>query len=167
MQPGNPATPVYLLPPDEVTKTSPPLAAACFEELRAGFALQQTTAHTLAPDPESAAIILAPIQIAGYGRCFEALRRSAVYRKHANKLVVYSPDDNQFPALRGLYPAVPRSWARQGWALPAHYVSAHIHKFSFTPEERQKKDLLFSFVGSSRTEVASNWWRENWANHAS
>lgn len=150
MQPGNPATHVYLLPPDQVATGIPPLAAACFEELRAGFALQRTTAHTLAPEPESAALILAPIQVAGYGCCLEALRRSPFYRKHGGKLVVYSPDDKQFPALRGLYPAVPRRWVHQGWALPAHYISAHIHKFSFTPEEGQNKDILFSFVGSSR-----------------
>jgi hypothetical protein len=145
------ATNVYLLPPDEVTKALPPLAQACFEQLRAGFAIQSATAHALASDPESAELILAPIQSAGYGPCFEALRSSATYRKHADKLVVYSPDDNQFPALRGLYPAAPRRWVRRGWALPAHYISAHIHQFSFTSEEIGKKDILFSFVGSSRT----------------
>ncbi len=151
MLPTPPAIPVYLLPPDHVTRSLPPLAGAGFEELRAAFALQAHTAHTLAPDPESAEIILAPIQVTGYGRCFETLRRSPIYRKFAAKLLVYCLDSNQFPALRGLYPGAQQRWIEQGWALPAHYISTHYHKFLFAPDELQHKDVLFSFVGSSRT----------------
>ncbi len=146
-----PALPVFLLHPDQVVNAAAPLLAACFEELRAGFGLQSASAHTLAPDPDSAALIVAPIRAAGYGPCFEALRSSPVYRKYAHKLVVYCPEDGQLPAVRGLYPSVSRQWVRKGWALPAHYISTHIHKFSFRREELDHKDILFSFVGSSRT----------------
>lgn len=145
------AVQVYLLSPGQVVEAASHHAAACFEQMRIGFTLQFNTAHTLVPDPESADLILAPIQGEGYGPCFEALRHSTFHRDYANKLVVYSTDDNQFPALRGLYPAVARRWVRRGWALPAHYVSAHFHQFSFRPEELQNKDILFSFVGSSQT----------------
>lgn len=150
MQPPH-GRPVYLLHPSEVAADIPPEAAACYEQLHAEFALQTRTAHTLAPDPAEAEIILAPIAPSGYGPCFEKLRRSAIYRRHADKLVVYSPQDNQFPALRGLFPSVGGRWVRSRWALPAHYISSHIHQFKFRPEEMAGKDLLFSFVGSSRT----------------
>lgn len=145
------STQVYLLSPDEVAKDIPEAAAGCYEQLRAGFAQQSHTAHVLAPDPNSAEIVLAPIRVDGYGPFFEKLRRSAIYRRYAEKLVVYSPEDGQSPALRGLYPSVPRKWVRRGWALPAHYISAHIHQFAFQREEILQKDILFSFVGSSRT----------------
>ena len=145
-----PATPVYLMSPNQVVKTASHHASACFEQLRVGFSLQSRTAHTLVPEPESADLILAPVQGGAYGPCFEALRQSIYHRDYAKKLVVYSTDDNQFPALRGLYPAVSRRWVQRGWACP-HYVSAHYHRFLFRPEELQSKDILFSFVGSSQT----------------
>ncbi len=149
--PAGLSTPVYLLSPDEVAPNIPTGAAGSYERLRAGFALQAHTAHVLAPDPESAAIVLAPIRMGGYGPFFEKLRRSPIYRRYAAKLVAYSPEEGQFPALRGLYPSVSRKWALRGWALPAHYISAHIHRFAFQRDEILAKDLLFSFVGSSRT----------------
>jgi hypothetical protein len=151
-QVGGPSTAgrarVYLLPPDQVVDPVPPLSAACYEEIRGLFPIQAATAHTLVPDPDAADLVLAPIQFTGYGPCFERLRRSPAYRRHAHKLVVYCPDDNQFPALRGLYPAAPRRWVARGWAMPAHYVSAHIQKFRFVADELRSKDVLFSFVGS-------------------
>ncbi len=150
--PSSPApTPVYLLSPAEVVPGIAPFAAACFDQLRACFPLQETSAHPLVADPASAAIILAPIQGNGYGPCFEILRRSAFYRRHAERVLVYSPDENSFPALRGLYPSIARRWVEQGWALPAHYLSTHFPKFFFTREELLQKDILFSFVGSSCT----------------
>ncbi|HEV3384894.1 MAG TPA: exostosin family protein [Gemmata sp.] len=142
---------VYLLPPEKVVDPVPPLAGACHEQLRDGFVHQGTTAHTLADNPESADIIIAAIQSTGYGPCFELLRRHEIYRNHAHKLAVYCPDDNQFPALRGLYAAATEQWVKRGWALPAHYISSHIHKFQFSTEEIKDKEILFSFVGSSRT----------------
>ncbi len=142
---------VYLLPPAEVAANLPPGAADCYDQLLAGFALQTGSAHTLTPDPDDAEMILAPIRCGGYGPCFEKLRRSAIYRRHAARVVVYSPEDNQFPALRGLFPSVSARWVRTRWALPAHYVSGHIHQFAFRRDEIAAKDLLFSFVGSSRT----------------
>jgi len=142
---------VYLLPPERVVNPLPHLARACFEQLQSGFALQAATSHTPADDAETAEVILAPIQAGAYGRCLERLRRSPICRHFGQKLVVYCPDDNQFPALRGLYPAITRRWVESGWALPAHYVSSHIHKFRFQPAELEDKDILFSFVGSTRT----------------
>ncbi|MEO8950608.1 MAG: exostosin family protein [Chthoniobacterales bacterium] len=134
-----------------MAKDIPQAAAACYEQLLAGFAIQSHTAHVLAPDPENAEIILAPIRTAGYGLISETLRASPIYRRHAGKLVVYSPEDGEFPAVRGLYPSVPRKWVRRGWAMPAHYISTHIHQFVFRRDEIVNKDILLSFVGSSRT----------------
>ncbi|HEY1581529.1 MAG TPA: exostosin family protein [Chthoniobacterales bacterium] len=151
MPPTTPPANVYLLSPAEVVKDAPAFAEACYDTLRAGFALQPAPRHTLASDPASAEIVLAPIQSGGYGPCLEALRRSAVYRSFADKLVVYSAGDGQFPAVRGLYTTVTGRWAREGWALPAHHISSHIHRFAFAPEELGAKDILFSFVGASRT----------------
>lgn len=142
---------VYLLHPREVVGDASPHAAGSFDQIANGFALQSSTTHTRANDRANADLILAPIQGPAYGLCFEALRRSPFYREHAGKLIVYSTEDNQFPALRGLYPAISPRWVRRGWALPAHYISAHFHKFAFAPAELDDKNILFSFVGSSQT----------------
>jgi hypothetical protein len=141
---------VYLLHPSEVISGSP-FVAACYDELQAGFALQSATAHRLAPEMAAADFILAPIQGAAYGPHFEALRSHPIYRKHVDRLLAYSTDDNQFPAVRGLYPSLRTSWTYEGWSEPAHYFSTHFHKFRFTADELKSKDLLFSFVGSSQT----------------
>jgi Exostosin family len=150
---GQSSTPaqVYLLPPAAVADAAPALAASCYQQLVEWFPLQAATAHTLVDDPEPADLIIAAVQQTAYGPCFERLRNHIVYRMYAHKLVVYCPDDNQFPAIRGLYPSVSRQWVARGWALPAHYVSAHIHRFQFATGELQEKDVLFSFIGSSRT----------------
>ena len=142
---------VFLLDPSLVVPGLPPLASASYEQLQRGFGTQVATAHQPASNAESADIILAPVQSTGYGLCLEDLRRSPTYRWHADKLIVYCPDDNQFPAVRGLYPSTTRQWVRRGWSLPAHYISSHIHRFHFDENELREKDLLFSFVGSSRT----------------
>lgn len=142
---------VYLLHPREVVGDASPHAAGSFDQIANGFALQSSTTHTRASDRTNADLILAPIQGPAYGLCFETLRRSPVYREHAGKLIVYSTEDNQFPAIQGLYPAISPRWVRRGWALPAHYISAHFHKFAFATAELDDKNLLFSFVGSSRT----------------
>ncbi len=154
---------VYLVHPSEVAANLPPESAACYDQLRAGFALQTGTAHALAADPAEAEMVLAPIVPGGYGLCFERLRRSALYRRHGGKLIVYSPQGSQFPALRGLFPAVSARWVRSRWAMPAHYVSTQIHQFAFRRDEIAEKDLLFSFVGASRTHAIREQivhWRE-------
>jgi exostosin family protein len=151
MQLTAPPTRVYLLSPDTVAKNPPALSEGCYEQLRADFAIQSGSGHTLASDPDSAELVLAPIQSSGYGPCLELLRHSPFLRSYGDKTIVYSAGDNQYPGLRGLYTTVNRRWIRKGWALPAHYVSTHHPKFSFSLDELQMKDLLFSFVGSSRT----------------
>lgn len=144
-------TQVYLLPPEAVVNSAPPLAAVAYEQLAKCFPLQAATCHTLVGDPELADLIIAAVAHTAYGPCFELLRNHAAYRTYAHKLVVYCPDDNQFPAVRGLYPGVTQQWVTRGWALPAHYVSSHIHRFEFAEGELPEKNVLFSFVGSSRT----------------
>lgn len=145
-----PPTKVYLLPPESVVPGLPPLAGACHEQFRRAFAAQTGTSHALVADPGSADLILAAIQSGGYGLCLERLRRHRIYRDFAPRLVAYSPDANQFPAVRGLYPAAPRKWVRRGWALPAHYISSHIHRFGFSAGG-PARDVPLSFVGSTRT----------------
>lgn len=142
---------VHLLPPSEVVAGILTMSRACHEQLQSAFACQHATVHRLTDSPDEADIIIAAVQNCGFGPCFEKLRCHEIYHRHARKLIVYCPDDNQFPALRGLYPSIRKHWVGRGWALPAHYISSHIRKFHFRENETRKKDVLFSFVGSSRT----------------
>ncbi len=122
-----------------------------YEQLLEAFSNYSIIIHRLSTSLAEAELILAPIQGGGYGICLEKLRASSIYRDYGHKLIVYCPDDNQFPSVRGLYPSITKKWVRRGWALPAHYISAHIRKFTFDREEIQQKDILCSFMGASRT----------------
>lgn len=107
--------------------------------------------HQFVPEPSAADLILAPIYGHSYGLFFEKLKRSPVYKPNRSRLFVYTIDDFQFPALPGIYPAVTPFWAAKSWAVGGHYVTNyhHTHQFENLPPER--RDVLFSFVGSSWT----------------
>ncbi|MBI1347032.1 hypothetical protein GC163_12160 [bacterium] len=142
---------VYLLHPQEVLAESTAHNAACFEQIHEWLSHQSSNSHQFVQDPINAEFVLAPIQGGAYGPFLERLRNSSIFRRMARKVLVYSPDDNQFPAVRGLYTSVSHKLSASSWALPAHYISSHIHRFHFQREELNTKDVLFSFVGSSNT----------------
>ena len=100
---------------------------------------------------DQAEVVFAPISNANVGPFLERFRRTRYFAKHREKIVVYSLDPNRFPALRGFYPGASRLCFDEDWARPVHYISTHLHRFYFSKEECRSKDILMSFVGSSRT----------------
>ena len=76
--------------------------------------------------------------------------RSEFYRRYRHKIVAYCPIDLKYPRIPGIYPGVTRFWASVGWAKGGHYVASYIEPHAFN-HERTSRDLLFSFVGSTRT----------------
>ncbi len=152
LSPSPPDRSVFLVDPRSIADGMLPLAHCAFEAIEEGFRTQSASSHTLASSPDAADLILAPIQHGGYGPALERLRASKFYAQHRRKVLVYGSDDNQFPAIPGLYPSMGPSWKSRTWAVPAHYLSSHIHKsLILRPDELLEKDIDFSFVGSSRT----------------
>lgn len=148
---GGRTTTVHLLDPAVVIESPTELHRAPYIEMRRRWLLSPGGGPALVDEPDQADVILAPITL-GYGLRFEALRRSAVIRRHAARLFVYSPDDNVFPLLPGLYPSVTRHWTDRGWAIATHYVTGNeYHRFDPAAVSFGQRQHLFSFVGSSRT----------------
>jgi len=142
---------VFLVNPAEIIADDRPLMDAPYRRIRECFSRQAETRHELVDDADGAEIVLVSVLGSAFGPCFERLRRSPLARRHRDRIVVYCPDDNQFPAVRGIYPSAIEPWVSAGWARSAHYVSEHFRRFDFVPLPDERRDLLFSFVGSSRT----------------
>lgn len=143
-------TRVYLLNPELILGKPGNHSSSCYIEIKSCFESHANEGYALTTSLEKADFILAAIQGFSYGAGLEKLKRHNIYKKHKTKLFVYSPDDNQVPAIRGLYPSISNYYIKKRWALPCHYISNHIRKFNFKPNF-SSKDILCSFVGSSRT----------------
>jgi hypothetical protein len=144
---------VHLINPDEIVDTSRvegfPFRA--FNQILEDSRLDKWHRHALCGSAHEADIVLAPVNDGLYGPFFEKLRAWRPLHAHRSRLLVYSPDDNQHPALPGLYPSCSSTWRRLKQAMPAHYRSEHFPKFNYSDSELAAKDLLCSFVGSVRS----------------
>ena len=140
---------VHLLPPARIVSQLGHRAEASYLGLLS--LAEHCQEHQFVSEPSGADIVLAPILGDSYGHFFEKLKRSSIYQTVSSKLLVYTIDDFQFPALPGIYPSVSPEWAASGWAVGGHYITNyhHTHQFENLPPER--RDVLFSFVGSSWT----------------
>lgn len=76
--------------------------------------------------------------------------RSAFYKRYRDKIVAYSVYDLRYPRIPGVYTSATPLWVSVGWVRAGHYLASYIpsHQFDW---RRRPRDLLFSFVGSSRT----------------
>ena len=142
---------VYLLSPQEIQPKASAHQQACYGQLLGNAAQDARGQHRLTEDPDAADLILAAIQSNGYGPFFRVLKKSPFFRRYKAKLLCYCPDDLIYPALPGIYPSISPWWAKQGWGCGGHYVSAHIHQHQFDVLSSDARDILFSFVGSSKT----------------
>ena len=141
---------VYLLDPSLINPNSTTLQRDSYQEVLACAHLDQHQHHSLVQQPDDADLIIAPIQFGGYGPFLGTLKRSRLYRAHQDKIFIYHAGD-QYPSLPGVYSSIRAEWVRRGWALGGHYVSKGIAKFDFACLAPDQRDILFSFVGSSRT----------------
>jgi hypothetical protein len=108
--------------------------------------------HALVTTAEEAELVLAPIAKGGYGPTFAHLRKWPQLSENLSRLLVYSEEDNPYPVFPGLYPACKRLWKKVSWAAPAHYRLSNIFDFNIEKAELNKKDILFSFVGTGRSD---------------
>lgn len=102
-------------------------------------------AHELAPDPESADVVLFP-QCHMVDRRLAAIRRHPAARRHHDKVMVYDERDKPWLSYPGVYVSVPRRQfdplRQRAWG----YLRVE-NEFS-RAEPISEPDLLFSFVGS-------------------
>ena len=140
---------IHLLAPSQVVSKLGHRAEASY------LGLMNLTAHCkehqFVSGPAEADIVLAPIFGDSYGSFFEKLKRSSIYKTAKSKFFIYTIDDFQFPALPGIYPSVSPSWAAKGWAVGGHYITNYHHTHQFENLSPERRDILFSFVGSSWT----------------
>lgn len=142
---------VYLVDPCLIQPKLAAFQRDSYQEILACAHLDQRQHHSLVSQPDEADLIIAPIQFGGYGPFLETLKKSHFYQTYRDKMFVYCMDDEQYPSLPGVYPAIRAEWVRQGWALGGHYLSHTLSKFDFACLPPSQRDILFSFAGSSRT----------------
>jgi len=132
---------IFVDVPDEAPYMSPRRILEC-------AAKSAVVEHTLVASPLEADIVILALTTEVFGPHFERVRRHRLTRQIRNRLVVYSPNDNQLPSLRGLYPSIGKKWVDRNWARPIHYLSSHVRELHIKEGETENKDLLCSFVGS-------------------
>ena len=145
---------VYILNPELICPEVETHQRACYDEIMTAAALDRHHRHERVTSPEEADMILAPIQSDGLGLDYGLLKASSFYKQHKARIIAYTPFDFAYPTIPGIYVAATPYWAARGWVCGAHYASTHIrrHDFDLTiPAAR--KDLLFSFVGSTYTHL--------------
>lgn len=145
---------VFILDPKHIYPNIDIHACLSFEKIKECALKDSCKNHIEVLNADQADVIIAPIQSSGYGPFFERLISSTIYKKNHPKIIIYCPDDNQYPSLKGLYPSTQKRWVNMEWTRAAHYLSTHIYQFEFLPNQNKfDKDILFSFVGSSRTHI--------------
>ncbi len=142
---------VHLLNPRKIDINISNIQCGCYDEISITIPKYQVGVYQFVENPVLADIIIAPIQFCGYGNFFQKLRRSELFKQFKLKTYIYCTDDNQFPFLPGIYPALVRNFYQIGWAKAGHYISSHIYKFDFDDIKETDKSVLFSFIGSSGT----------------
>jgi Exostosin family len=140
---------VYLLDPKLVKPTATELDRGSYTEL-IKFASISTSSHICVEDIAEADFIIACISGVGYGQFLRTLKHHEIYKKYKRKIFIYSADDNQYPSIPGIYPALDKSFYNDGWAVGGHYFASFIRRHEFNILPYSSKDILFSFVGSSK-----------------
>jgi hypothetical protein len=139
---------VCLLDPRKVIRRTGLNGDLAHDRIVACAAKSAVVEHTLVDSPQDADLVLIGLQSTPVGPHFQAIRRHPLLRAIREKLIVYAPGDNQYPALRGLYTYVPQKWIDRGWASPVHYLSMHVDLLHLDESELGNKDIACSFVGT-------------------
>jgi exostosin family protein len=155
---NNPRMKVCLLDPRKVLRRQGLNGDLAHDRIVDCAAKSAVVEHTLVDSPHEADLVLTGLQSTPFGPHFEAIRSHPLLREIREKLIVYAPGDNQYPALRGLYTCVSQKWIERGWASPVHYLSMHVDLLHLDEKELENKDIACSFVGTVknhpvRTEV--------------
>ena len=115
--------------------------------------LQQSAAlgsgrHILVDDPAEADIILfAEIHIwFAYN-----IRHHPYYRQYREKIFAFAQDDYLIPMVPGVYPSLQKRWYSPRRTRAGFYLSILENPYAEFDPAPVARDLLFSFVGSTRT----------------
>jgi hypothetical protein len=141
---------VHLLDPKTIKPTATEVDRGAYSELMK-FASISTGSHVYVEDIIEADFIIACISNSGYGHFLNDLKHHEIYKKYKNKIFVYSTDGSQYPSVPGIYPGLNPSFYNDGWGVSGHYFASFISKHKFDILPHSSKDILFSFVGSSKT----------------
>jgi Exostosin family len=140
---------VYLLDPKEIRLDANNFHRSSYLSILSSAKID-TGEHQYVDNIDSSDLIIACISAQGFGSFFQNLKKHQIYKKYKKKLFVYSMDDNQYPSIPGLYPSLDKAFYKIGWAAGCHYFADFITMHDFKPLKMDEKDILFSFVGSSR-----------------
>jgi Exostosin family len=142
----------FVLDPRQIRPEATEIQRACYDQILLCADQDAHKQHQRTENPDEADVILAPIIGVGFGPFFGDLRASGFFKTHKAKVICYCPDDLVYPAIPGIYPSLAPRLAGLGWACGGHYVSAHVRQHHFEPGiDGSRRDVLFSFVGSSQT----------------
>lgn len=137
---------VYLLsaaPPD----SPDPKAFLDLEQLRASAAADRFGAHSVAPDPEAADLILFAETSGAAGRYFGRVLGHPLYKANRSRSYLFCSTDRPLAVLPGVYASIERRWYRDAWTRSCGYLGVK-EGGALTPDPRRRPSLLFSFVGS-------------------
>ena len=143
---------IHLLDPSTLIRSTDKVAYSIYAELESSSKQYVNSDYELTDSLDAADLVILGVPKGLCGPFFEVVRSSDKVRAVYEKLIVYCPSDDQFPAIRGIYPSISKKWVDSGWALSSHFVSAHRYKYNFDRIEASEKDVLCCFVGSTKTD---------------
>ncbi len=107
--------------------------------------------HTVTDDAASADLILFVETSIHGGKYFEHVRAHRTYRHNVERSYVYCATDKIVPLVPGVFVSLEERWDWPAWVRPGHYVNVKFRDGADDILTFGDPNLLFSFVGSSRT----------------
>ncbi len=117
--------------------------------------------HTLVDSPQEADLILLCGNLTGASTDWKEL-----VKRHPDRCAVYSDDDSYLPLVPGIYCSPHRGYSTKTGRVGSYsYIARHVKKgnpFITSVSAEQKKDLLFSFQGSTTSFVRKRLFSTNY-----
>lgn len=107
--------------------------------------------HRVVDDPSAADLILFVETSIHGGKYFEHVRSHETFKRHRERSYIYCATDKIVPLVPGVFVSIEARWNWQSWVRAGHYLSVKPRDGVDEILASGPPDLLFSFVGSSRT----------------
>jgi hypothetical protein len=142
---------VFLLSAGASVSDPDPESGLDLDLMRESAALDVFGRHTVTDDPSAADLILFVETSIHGGKYFEHVRSHGIYRHNVERSYVYCATDKIVPLVPGVFVSLEERWNWASWVRPGHYVNVKVRDGADEILLSGEPDLLFSFVGSSRT----------------
>ena len=121
---------------------------APLHDLQKAAELDRFKVHSLAPDPDSADLIIFA-EVYGAGWYFEGVRRHPLVRKYREKCFLFCDNPFVIPFLPGVYTGVEKRWMSSR-IRPGFYLGRTKNEFTTFSPPAHDLPYLFSFMGAVR-----------------